>query len=548
MTQLPFTPVLPPLDYQSSYLDNQGLAPAHGLIWAPGTGKTKGLIDNASLLLVNQHINGILVLAPNGVHRNWVTEELPKHWPNDSAVPRYEPFEWNTSKASTKKAQAAFASFLQWTQPADKEAPLAPNQPVGVLCMSYDGLMTDMGKQASWDFLRKRRCLYIADESQRFKEPGSKRNIRVYASSAYAPYRRIASGTPMDKPFDIYPQMRFLDEDFWKRTLGIGSFAAFKTHFGNWHPITLNTGVSVNVLDERRPYRNLDQLEAVLGTLTSRVTEEVAEAALPPKAYHRIRHALSPAQRTAYDELADECMTTLADGTLVTAEHVLTMRLRFAQIGAGHISPAAGEEAIPFEQNPRREALSELLFTFGTGEATLQWCLWKADAQAMLEASARAGRTAIVYDSNNPEDTLDAWRAGRYHDLIGNLQSGLTEGHTLVRARKCLYYSNTPRLITRRQSEKRVHRIGQTRDVDYYDFLAEQTLDEANLEMVRSKAHWTGVALGDNPQIVAEWLKAVLRGGEWSEPGDDNTTLNAQGNLDFDINDFEAAWASMEGN
>lgn len=469
------------------------------------------------------------------MHRNWITDELPKHWPED-APNQYEPFEWNTNKVSTQKFMREFATFLQWTQPDGISEPLRPQQPIGVLCMSYDGLMTDAGKQASWDFLRKRRCLYMADESQRFKDAGGKRNRRVFASSAYAPYRRIASGTPMDKPFDIYPQMRFLDEDFWRRTLDIDSNAAFKAHLGNWHKITLNTGTKVDVLNEKNPYRNLDQLAAALATMTSRVTEEVSEAALPPKTFHRVRHDLSEPQRRAYDELTDECLTVLDSGQLVTAEHVLTMRLRLAQISAGFISPAAGEDAIPFDQNPRRDAVSDLLFRFGLGEPTLSWCMWKNDAQVLLEASQRAGRTAVVYDSNNPQDTLDAWKAGKYHDLIGNLQSGLTEGHTLVRAAKCLYYTNTPRLITRRQSEKRPHRIGQTRPVDYYDFLGNATLDEANLEMVRGKLHWTGVSLGDNPQIAKAWLKAALK-GEPFEP---------QAQKGYDARQMDLDWEAYE--
>lgn len=164
--------------------------------------------------------------------------------------------------------------------------------------------------------------------------------------------------------------------------------------------------------------------------------------------------------------------------------------------------------------------------------------MWKHDAESLLYASQRAGRTAVVYDSNNPGDTLDAWKAGKYHDLIGNLQSGLTEGHTLVRAAHCLYYTNTPRLITRRQSEKRPHRIGQTREVHYYDFLGNQTLDEANLEMVRGKLHWAGVSLNDNPAIAKAWLKAALK-GEPFEPQQPKGYDARQ--MDLDWGDYEAA-------
>lgn len=508
MSALPFTPRLVPMKYQASYLTERGKQEYWGLFWDQGTGKTKALIDNAALLLDSGLINGSFILGPNGVHRNWVVEELPKHWPDDGKLP-YLAFEWNTSKASGKRYNEEFHEFLRLTEPG-------PNQRwIGFLCMSYDGLMTDAGKQASWDFLRKREAFYAADESQRFKEPSSKRNRRVFASSAYAPFRRIASGTPMDKPFDIYPQMRFLDEDFWKKKAGIDSFTAFKAHHGNWRKLTVNNGTKIDVLDNRNPYRNLDELRGILAGASTRLTEEQAELELPQRYWHRVEHDLSSEQRAAYEELVEECMTTLSDGTLVTAEHVLTMRLRLMQIGAGFIVPSAGAEPIPFSPNPRRDAITELLYQFGPGEPSIVWCMFRHDYASIVQASQRAGRRPVVYDAAQPEATLDAWKSGQYTDLIGNLGSGLVEGHTLVRARKAVYYTNTPRLIARAQSEKRPHRIGQTREVDYYDMIARGTQDRANLEMVRRKGFWTGEVLGDDPELAKRWMRATMRGEEF---------------------------------
>src|SRR3546814_6860405 len=35
-------------------------------------------------------------------------------------------------------------------------------------------------------------------------------------------------------PFDIYSQLRFVDENIWKR-IGLENFSAFKFHFGDWY-------------------------------------------------------------------------------------------------------------------------------------------------------------------------------------------------------------------------------------------------------------------------------------------------------------------------
>ena len=58
---------------------------AWGYCWDPGTGKTRAAIMDAAWLEEGGTIDGMLVVAPNGVHRNWETDELPKHMPCELA-------------------------------------------------------------------------------------------------------------------------------------------------------------------------------------------------------------------------------------------------------------------------------------------------------------------------------------------------------------------------------------------------------------------------------------------------------------------------------
>ena len=52
------------------------------LLMEQGTGKTKVIIDTAAYLYANNKINTLVVIAPNGVHRNWLNKELPQHLPD----------------------------------------------------------------------------------------------------------------------------------------------------------------------------------------------------------------------------------------------------------------------------------------------------------------------------------------------------------------------------------------------------------------------------------------------------------------------------------
>ena len=47
-----------------------------------GTGKSKVLIDNIAMLYDAGKINGVLIIAPKGVYKNWYDGEIPTHMPD----------------------------------------------------------------------------------------------------------------------------------------------------------------------------------------------------------------------------------------------------------------------------------------------------------------------------------------------------------------------------------------------------------------------------------------------------------------------------------
>ncbi len=484
--EVPFTFRHKPYGFQGDYLSEHGRRASYGLLWEQGLGKTKGIIDTAALLGCEGEASGALILAPNGVHRNWHVEELPSHWPEDA--PRMRSFAWSSSSASSKWHKEAVRDLLEFDG-------------FVFLCMSYDAMMTEPGKQASWELLRRRRVLYGADESQRIKTPRAKRTKRVIASSVYAPYRRIASGTPMDSPFDIYSQVRFLEPDFWARELGLGSFTAFKSHFGNWVRAETAGGRSFDMCVS---YRNLDELHRVLATVSDRRTKD-EELDLPPKVYKRVFHELTNSQRNAYEELRSDTLTWLESGELVTAELAIVRALRLQQITSGFVNPEAGANPIRFDPNPRAAILRELLEDLT--RPCIIWARFVEDVRVCEEQASLAGRNPVVWDGNRPERSLDPFHAGVADTFIANLESNAREGLTLNEATTTIYYSNTPKLLNRLQSEDRNHRIGQHHSVTYIDLLAERTLDAHILSTLIEKRGTAGQVLGDDPR---GWLQEAL--------------------------------------
>lgn len=455
------------------------------IFWEQGTGKSKLEVDNAAYLYEQGKINGVLVVAPNGVHRNWVVEEFPKHLPehiwNRTRLHCYQ-----TSKANTK-----------WHQ--DELKKLWKHDGLIVMAMSYDAVMTEKGRAAAWAMLRDRAVLYILDESARIKTPGAKRTKRVVASGKYAKYRRILTGTPVsNSPFDVYSQLKFLDEDFWKK-YGIGTFEGFKTQFGVWERQERRDGRGYN---ELLGYKHLDQLKAMVDTVSTRLTkEDVLD--LPPKLYSKRFFDLEPKQRRLYDELRDEFITFLDSGEMVSASLAIVRLLRLQQVCCGYLPPDGEDEPVQdiCFPNPRLSLLKELAEDIP--HQVIIWARFKRDIDLICDA---LGREAVRYDGLVDDDgraeAIDRFQKGDARFFVANAQAA-GEGLTLTAARTVIYYSNSFKLTERLQSEDRAHRIGQEHPVNYIDLIAYNTVDLHIVNALASKLDIASKITGDR---VREWL------------------------------------------
>jgi SNF2 family DNA or RNA helicase len=66
-----------------------------------------------------------------------------------------------------------------------------------------------------------------------------------------------------------------------------------------------------------------------------------------------------------------------------------------------------------------------------------------------------------------------------------------------------IYYSNGYDLEKRQQSEARIDRIGQTKNMTYIDIIAENTVDEKIVKALRNKINIASEVLGEE---LKEWI------------------------------------------
>lgn len=488
-----YTPHTQPFDHQlKTWTESRDLK-SFAAFWEQGTGKTKLTIDTLGHLWTEGEINGAIIVAPNGVHRNWITDELPRHMSPDIPLNAFA----YKSEASSSKWHAKAVADLVGTAATD----------LALLAISYDAWMTEVGKKAVWNMMRKRRCLLALDESHRVKTPDAKRTRSILAGGKHAEYRRILSGTPVTLgPFDLYSQIRFLDPDFWRRELDIDSFTAFKSFYGVWDKgWNANIGKNGGEYDILVGYQNLEELSQTIKKISSRVRkDDVLD--LPPKVYTKRYYEMTPTQRRIYDTIEKEFMVWLDSGEMITAPLAMVRMLRLQQVLCGYI-PVDGDkeptELIERDNNPRLKALRDTMED--VNGKTLIWATWTKDIDMIIESLTALGRKPVRYDgrvsADDREAAKNAIKYGDATDFVAN--SSMSEGLTLNEAKTTIYYNNSYKLIDRKQTEDRNHRIGQDESVLYVDLVCAGTRDEHAIESLITKHDVASVILGDP---MKEWL------------------------------------------
>ena len=481
-----------PLSHQATELETNGLDLARGIFWEQGLGKTKLIIDEAAMAYRAGLIDCLIVVAPPGVHRNWVTDEIPLHMPDDIDT---HAFFYESGKAGTKWHQAQCLAALK-------------HPGLLVVCFSYNGFMTKRsntwmgGMHYARRLLDKRRCMMALDEAHNIKAPGAKRTISIVAAGKYAASRRILTGTPVaNSPLDIYKPMQFLENSFWDRH-GFESWVAFKTYFGIWEKRTTSTDQEY---EHCVGYRNLDQLAEIISPLTSRILkEDVLD--LPEKMYQFRYFEMAPDQARAYKDLSTELIAMFESGDIVTVNLAITKMLRLQQITCGYVPTDPTVENPDattwhdFPKNPRLDTCAEVCEE--TPHQGIIWARFRRDIDKICDM---LGREATRYDGTVDESqrarNKAAFLGGEKKWIVAS--DAMSTGHTLVCAKTAIFYSNSFKLVDRLQMEDRMHRIGQTASTLYVDLCAPGTIDEKIVRAFRQKRQLSDSVLKDPPRT---WL------------------------------------------
>ena len=445
-----------------------------------GTGKSKVLLDSAAILYDKGHINGLLLIAPKGVYKNWYDSEIPTHLPDHIEK---KVILWKTSDKSKKQMSLLNTLFETGTD-------------LHILIMNVESFSKGAGLQFAQKFLSCHKAMIAIDESTTIKTPTSNRTKSILKLRQDAKYRRILTGSPVTKsPLDLFSQCLFLDP--W--LLNHQSYYTFKARYA----VTKKIEVQGRRIEIVVGYRNLPELSEKIKPFSKRILKEDC-LDLPAKSFIKHTVELTKEQNKVYEQMKKEAIAFL-DGKMQSTATVMTQLMRLHQITCGHFTADDGTiKDLPCSR------LTELMSILENVEGkTIIWSHYTHDVKRIIEKIKEVyGDESVVdyfgeTDQENRSKNIKRFQTDdKCRFFVGTTHTG-GYGITLTAGSTMIYFSNGYDLEKRQQSEARIDRIGQTKKMTYIDIMAQDTIDEHIVKALRNKVNIANTIMGEG---YKEWI------------------------------------------
>ena len=469
-----------PYAHQIKALEMSWDKPYFAYFMEMGTGKSKVLIDNISMLYDNGKINGVLIVAPKGVVKNWYESEIPTHLVDH-----------------IDHKTVLWQSLITKTQQKEMDSLFETGEDLHILIMNVEALSTKKGVDFAQKFLFSHRALMAIDESTTIKNPEAKRTKNICQLGLATKYNRILTGSPVTKsPLDLYKQCEFLMPGL----LGHESYYTFRTRYAVMRTANFS-GRSVQIVVG---YQRLDELSEKLKAFSYRVLKDEC-LDLPKKTFMKRVVTLTPDELKLYKEMSRLALANF-NGKMMTTATVLTQLMRLQQITCGNFIADDGTMTeLPTNRLPE---LMDLLDEI-EGKVVI-WANFQRDVHRIIELiSKEYGEDSFVdYYGLTPQEDRQK-NIQKFQDpsspvrfFVGTTQTG-GYGITLTAASTMIYYSNGYDLEKRQQSEARIDRIGQKKPMTYIDIICEKTVDTRIVKALRKKVNIATQIMGEE---LKEWI------------------------------------------
>ena len=496
------------------------------LFFEMGCGKSYTLLKIAEHKWKKGEIDGLLVIAPNDVHRQWYDElvngtesgmelEVPfeaqcfgGRGGNDAVYPFNDGVFWFLSvNVDTFSTQDKWMHVTEWANEWR-------------IMIAVDEATTIKNPKS----LRSKRILYEFNKTVR-------RGGRVLSSTKICPYRAALTGTPVTNgPVDMWAIMEFLRPNYFNM-----NWWSFRDYFAMFTQVYVNgagSGREVSVMltesawkgiknccmyEEARqrfgisqdtwrvvqkqacfqgPYKHADELKELIEPVSAFKLLVDCED-MPERNYAVRQVGMSRDQSRVYERVKKD-MAAEYKGAYTDARNVLALYLRLQQVSSGFMVNTEPREqdgwdtdALDYEPGevvwiggsiPKMEAL--LRDIDEAAKPVLVLTRYTAEAAKIYELCKEEYRAGL-FTGWKVEGGVEALKAGELDVLVANTQK-IARGFNLQMAHSTLFYSNTFSMELRQQAEYRTFRMGQKRPCLYVDYIA-SPVEEKIMESLKMK-------------------------------------------------------------
>lgn len=440
---------------------------ARALFWSMRTGKSKAVIDKFCYQFGRGEIEGAIILAPNGIHINWMLNEIPKWaWEENGA---HLAFAWETPK----RAEFEFQDELQR---------LLRHGGMKWLCINMEAVSHPDCIKAIRAFLAAcgRKYAVAISEAHHFGHAGTKRTKTARNLAKSARYITIETGTPiLNSPLRAYSIFKILDEDGLipeglraraaeRRAKGLEAltYEDFVQYFAEIE-IDKQQARSIRrrAIKKIKCYRNMDELRDLMAPWASVVLrEDVGD--MPELLRTERIVVMSEKQRDAYLEMVSRHMVEIereADEAggwdLVAAKDGGARVMKLQQILNGYIKDTENGTIVDIDPDaPIYRALVDEVSGTLPGKSIV-WCRFREDIKRCVSALKKAHFEVLEFHGGTPLAQREPIRRQFNTNpaktvLVGQPGAG-GEGRDFSAADAIIFFSSTPNAVHVAQAEER---------------------------------------------------------------------------------------------
>lgn len=415
-----------------------------------GAGKTVTLIFAFDVLVERDEVDFALIVAP---------KSMVPEWPQDFLRFKGNLYKVEVMSGTRKQKRVAIGSGAD-VLVTNFETAASMEEELRALLRSYQG-----------------RAMLVVDESFYIKNLDTKRTQALRRLREWCGRAFVLCGTPApNAPQDLIQQFNIVD-------------------FG----ITFD---GVNIPDDRAESLPIVQQAIEKRGLFIRHLKTDVLPDLPVKSFNRVFVSLQPEQKRVYAAALKNLILDLRSTDDETFQRQLTSflarRSALIQICSNPASVVQGYTEIPAKLHALDSILEE--FIIRKGEKVILWSFYTASLSTIFTRYSHFNPVRYDGTVSDVAERREAVRKFQEDDetmlFVAN-PAAAGAGLTLHRARLAIYESMSNQAAHYLQSLDRIHRRGQTRDVEYLILLCDNTIEIEEYERLTRKERAAQALLRD---------------------------------------------------